>query len=96
MMMVINNCVDSKVSTPSVNTVYRTEASDSFCFKFLDGVCTTVIEVNMQSILIQSHQQHQNIQFCKVKIVMQVISVVAFYGAWGTGKWYFGARTEDE
>ena len=28
-----------------MNTVYRTDASDSFCFKFIDGVCTTVIEV---------------------------------------------------
>merc|ERR1719341_1449623 len=61
--------LDTRDDYISVNTVYRTEASDSFGFKFLDGVCTTVIEV---------------------------ISVVAFYGAWGTGKWYFGARTEDE
>ena len=34
--------------------------------------------------------------FCKLMGHFQVISVVAFYGAWGTGKWYFGARTEDE
>ena len=52
-----------------VSTVYRTTAADSFSFRFVDGLCTTVIEV---------------------------ISVVAFYGAWGTGKWYFGARTEHE
>ena len=31
----------------SVSTVYRTEASDSLCFKFLDGLCTTVIEVKI-------------------------------------------------
>ena len=35
---------------PSVNTVYRTEASDSLCLKFIDGVCTTVIEVNIDTI----------------------------------------------
>ena len=34
----------------SVNTVYRTEASDSLAYKFLDGVCTTVIEVNIGTI----------------------------------------------
>lgn len=27
---------------------------------------------------------------------IELVSVVAFYGAWGTGKWYFGARSEDE
>ena len=31
-----------------------------------------------------------------VKVEAKVFSVLAFYGAWGTGKWYFGARTEDE
>ena len=70
-----------------MNTVYRTEPTDSFCFKFLDGVCTTVIEVNIDTISLQN-----STQFFKLK----VICVVAFYGAWGTGKWYFGARTEDE
>ena len=30
----------------SVNTVYRTDDSDSFAFKFLDGFCSTVIEVS--------------------------------------------------
>ena len=29
-----------------MNTAYRTDASDSFAFKFLDGICTTVIEVD--------------------------------------------------
>ena len=43
-----------KYVNPSVNTVYRTEASDSFCFKFLDGVCTTVIEVNIDTIPVKS------------------------------------------
>ena len=32
--------------------------------------------------------------FCTT--VIEVVSVIAFYGAWGSGKWYFGARTEDE
>ena len=32
--------------------------------------------------------------FCTT--VIEVVSVIAFYGAWGTGKWYFGARSEQE
>ena len=35
------------MSITSVSTVYHTEASDSLCFKFLDGLCTTVIEVKI-------------------------------------------------
>jgi hypothetical protein len=61
--------LDTQDDYINVSTVYRTVATDPFCFRFLDGLCTTIIEV---------------------------ISVIAFYGAWGTGKWYFGARTEDE
>ena len=81
-----------------MNTVYRTDASDSFCFKFIDGVCTTVIEVLSSTF-------KRNINFNERFILwiakcqddsLKVICVVAFYGAWGTGKWYFGARTEDE
>ena len=30
--------------------------------------------------------------FCTT--VIEVVSVIAFYGAWRTGKWYFGARSE--
>ena len=37
----------------SVNTAYRTDASDSFAFKFLDGICTTVIEVDNLCLCVQ-------------------------------------------
>ena len=83
-----------------MNTAYRTDASDSFAFKFLDGICTTVIEVDNLCLCVQPlniSQRPRYIKiFCKLMGHFQVISVVAFYGAWGTGKWYFGARTEDE
>ena len=34
------------INVISVNTVYRTDDSDSFYFKLIDGLCTTVIEVS--------------------------------------------------
>ena len=36
-----------------MNTAYRTDASDSFAFKFLDGICTTVIEVDNLCLCVQ-------------------------------------------
>ena len=82
-----------------MNTAYRTDASDSFAFKFLDGICTTVIEVDNLCLCVQPSNISQRPGYqdlLQVDGALQVISVVAFYGAWGTGKWYFGARTEDE
>ena len=42
----------------SVNTAYRTDASDSFAFKFLDGICTTVIEVDNLCLSLCSAVEH--------------------------------------
>ena len=53
----------------SISTFYKTTQEDTRMFRFLDALCTTIVEV---------------------------ISSVAFYGAWGTGKHFFGSRTNDD
>ena len=53
----------------NISTFYGSKRSDPVHFRFLDALCTIVVEV---------------------------VSSVAFYGAWGVGKHWFGARTNDD
>ena len=80
----------------SVNTAYRTDASDSFAFKFLDGICTTVIEVDNLCLCVQPSNILQIPRYQDLSQVDGSLPGDLCCGLlWGLGDWKVVLRSKD-